>query len=563
MPPTNISSTLEEDIPEGVRFEDHRTAGYHLRHNRRLILSVLILAISYLTFGYDASVISGCLAMPAFIAQFSAKQANGTTVLSASSVSIITATATAAGVPAVFVVGYSAEKLGRKKTLWLGCVITLFGTSLQTGSTNVAGITVGRVIASKRHHFIQSSASLPKSYAKSSGMIIDLGYFIMVAMTATLSTEIAPPPIRGAIGALSVLFIQTAAVMTSGISWATYYMGSSAAYRIPLGLQNLFPLLIAVGILYVRDSPTSYLIKGEDAKAEESLRRVRQGYSEEQIVKEMESLKWQASLRKADKEVGWTEIFKGPNRRRTILSMFVGVTSNVSGGIFATGYATIFLQMVGSSDPFLLVFALNIIALGGSIIGLVLVDIIGRRAMILIALTSIFITDAVIGTLGFADAKNPAVIKAIAAFSLIFAFFNATFLGPLAWLNAAEFPTARFRNITTAFTFFMFSVTSLAVNYIVPYIANAGEENFRPKTYVIFAGCIGASLITAYFYYPEIKGRSPAEKDEMFEARLPARTFKGHLCTHITENIKIKVIQKGDVQEIEILNEPTAVGEWP
>src|ERR1700712_1801051 len=90
-------------------------------------------------------------------------------------------------------------------------------------------------------------------------IILDLGYFVMVSMTATLSTEIAPPSIRGAIGALSVLFIQLGSVITSGISWGTFNMKTSAAFRIPLGLQNLFPLLIAVGLVYVKDSPTAYL----------------------------------------------------------------------------------------------------------------------------------------------------------------------------------------------------------------------------------------------------------------------------------------------------------------
>ena len=112
-------------------------------------MAVLILAISYLTFGYDSSVISGCLAMPTFILKFGALQADGAVVLSARSVSIITATATAAGVPGIFAVAFFANRWGRKKTLWLGCIITLAGTALQTGSTNVAEITIGRVIASK------------------------------------------------------------------------------------------------------------------------------------------------------------------------------------------------------------------------------------------------------------------------------------------------------------------------------------------------------------------------------------------------------------------------------
>lgn len=37
------------------------------------------------------------------------------------------------------------------------------------------------------------------------------------------------------------------------------------------------------------------------------------------------------------------------------------------------------------------------------------------------------------------------------------------------------------------------------------------------------AGCI----IITYLYLPETKGRTPAELDAMFEARVPARKFKG------------------------------------
>ena len=297
----------------------------------------------------------------------------------------------------------------------------------------------------------------------------------MVAMSATLSTEIAPPSIRGAIGALSVVFVQFASVITSGISWGTNYMKNSAAYRIPLGLQNLFPLLIAVGLLYVRDSPTSFLIQGDDSSAEESLRRFRQGCNDEDVAKEMQTLKWQATLRKAEEQVKWIDIFRKSNRRRTLLSMIMGVSSQFSGYSLTASYATIFLSEVGSSNPFLLVFGLNILAFGGSVVGIILVDIIGRRAMALTAFASLLTIDIIIGGLGFADATKPIVVKLIAAFSLMFAFFNAALVGPLNFLNAAEFPTARLRNVTTAFTMLMFSVSSLAMNYIVPYITDADE----------------------------------------------------------------------------------------
>lgn len=36
-------------------------------------------------------------------------------------------------------------------------------------------------------------------------------------------------------------------------------------------------------------------------------------------------------------------------------------------------------------------------------------------------------------------------------------------------------------------------------------------------------------IVITYFYLPETKGRSPAELDVMFAARIPARQFKGKL----------------------------------
>ena len=95
--------------------------------------------------------------MPAFIEQFGSTTAGGETILSAHTVSVITATRTSASVVAVFCVTYFGNTLGRKKTIWLGCAVTLCGTALQTGSSNVAEITIGLLIASK----IALVASIP------------------------------------------------------------------------------------------------------------------------------------------------------------------------------------------------------------------------------------------------------------------------------------------------------------------------------------------------------------------------------------------------------------------
>jgi len=67
-------------------------------------------------------------------------------------------------------------------------------------------------------------------------------------------------------------------------------------------------------------------------------------------------------------------------------------------------------------------------------------------------------------------------------------------------------------------------------------------------------------VIVTYFHLPESKGRSPAELDEMFEARIPARKFKsmsrcayprlqnnsylGYVCATATANFVPKLVKE-------------------
>lgn len=374
----------------------------------------------------------------------------------------------------------------------------------------------------------------------------------MVSMASTLAIEISPPPVRGIVGAISVVASGLAGVLSSGVTWGTYGFTSQLAFRLPLGLQNIWPIAMAITMVWVMDSPTSYLILGDAITAEKSLRLVRQGYSEEELQQELMTLKLQAHLRKEEVDVNWYHIFRGVDLRRTLLATFIGVIQQLSGSIFASVYATVFLKATGSNNPFLLVFALNILALGGSFVGLFLVDTIGRRSLMLLSFLLLFLIDMILGGLGFANPANKGVAQAISAFCLLFGFiFNLGFQ-PLTWLNASELPTARLRNVTNAFVLMCISLSNLTVTYVIPYITNADAGNLGAKTYLIFAFVMFIGLIITFFYFPEVKGRAPAELDEMFGAALPARKFKSYDCTVVHE-VNQRFSHKLDKEEVEMV----------
>lgn len=292
-------------------------------------------------------------------------------------------------------------------------------------------------------------------------------------MAITLSAELAVPSIRGAIMTLSSVTIGIAGVIASGVNYGTYAIQSSLAWRLPMGLQLIGPCLIIVAVFFVMESPTFYLIKSDDERAKESLRKVRQGYTDAEIETELENMRHQNALRATEQTVSMLDIFRGANLRRTILSSSFVIITQLSGLAFATTYAAIFFVQIGNTNAFLMVLALSILEWGGACTGQVLIEVLGRRRQALFATSVLFVLDLAVGGLGFAPATNKEATTAIAALCLVFGFFIAATMSPLQWCAVAEFPTARLRNTTTAYALLNSNLATLAISYVLPYITNA------------------------------------------------------------------------------------------
>jgi len=97
--------------------------------------------------------VGGILAIPAFDIQFSHTESANGPILTATDISIITAVPVSGGLIGAFIVGFVGDKYGRKRTLYLGCLINLIGAVLQTAASDIALLTVGRLLASKPAFF--------------------------------------------------------------------------------------------------------------------------------------------------------------------------------------------------------------------------------------------------------------------------------------------------------------------------------------------------------------------------------------------------------------------------
>lgn len=59
------------------------------------------------------------------------------------------------------------------------------------------------------------------------------------------------------------------------------------------------------------------------------------------------------------------------------------------------------------------------------------------------------------------------------------------------------------------------------------------------KTYLIFGGCVLVILALYTLYLPETAGRTFAEIQEMYEARVPPRKWKGYQTSPESKEAKV------------------------
>jgi len=99
-----------------------------------------------------------------------------------------------------------------------------------------------------------------------------------------------------------------------------------------------------------------------------------------------------------------------------------------------------------------------------------------------------------------------------------------------AWLCGGELPSQRLRSYTFGLAASIGFLGAWLATFTAPYFINPSALNWGPKYgYIWCPSCLLAAA-WVWFYLPEVKNRTFEEIDEMFEARLPARKFRGYKC---------------------------------
>ena len=105
---------------------------------------------------------------------------------------------------------------------------------------------------------------------------------------------------------------------------------SSASWRIPLGLQIVPALILAVGIPFFPYSPRWLMAKGREREALDVLTRIRSS-SRRDIFIEYNEIKQEITLEREQSIHSYSQLFQVPLRRRLILGVSIQILQQLTG----------------------------------------------------------------------------------------------------------------------------------------------------------------------------------------------------------------------------------------
>ncbi|KAK4125970.1 general substrate transporter [Parathielavia appendiculata] len=186
-------------------------------------------------FGYDTGWMSGVLAMPFFITQYAGIEfdyALGKPIgvdpiqfgLPSSTKSLMTSILSCGTFFGALIAGDVGDFIGRRPTIIIGCVVFCVGCILEIASANqVVLFVMGRLLSG-------------------------LGVGFISAIILLYMSEVAPRRVRGALVSGYQFCITLGILLANCVTYATANRNDTGSYRIPVGIQFLWALILGIGL---------------------------------------------------------------------------------------------------------------------------------------------------------------------------------------------------------------------------------------------------------------------------------------------------------------------------
>ena len=260
----------------------------------------LFLAIGGFLFGYDSGIIASTIAQPYFVSYM------GTPTPSEQGG--IVSSFTGGAILGALSISYLADALGRKRTVFVGSVISVLGCALQGGAVNIPMIIAGRLIA---------------------GFSVGL----LSAVVPMYCSELATAEDRGKLSGLLQFTLSWGFFVAQWLGYGCFQVNSPFQWRFPLSFQVIPGLILASGIWFLPESPRWLMERERYDEAKKVLEKQHgNGHNQDFLELEYREIRDTILAEKAVIKKPWKDMFTEPAlRKRFFLGMGVQAFGQLSG----------------------------------------------------------------------------------------------------------------------------------------------------------------------------------------------------------------------------------------
>ncbi|KAL1859266.1 hypothetical protein Plec18170_002382 [Paecilomyces lecythidis] len=474
--------------------------------NYRVYILTVVAYLGSLLFGYDTGVMGSVLALSSFKKDFglptgsSGFASDKNAQISSNVVSLLTAGCFFGSIFAAYI----NDRIGRRYSLMIFCVVFLVGAAVQVGAHHEIGMIYGgRVVAG-------------------------LGIGGMSSITPVFVSENAPPHIRGRVaGAFQFMLV----IGSTFAYWLDYGVSlhipeGTKQWRIPVAIQLIPGGLMFIGLFFLKESPRWLMKQGRGEEALKSLSYIRNEPEDSEMVRqELAEIKTAIDEEVAATEgVTWRECLQKGNRYRLVLAFVLMFWQQFSGTNSIGYYAPEIFQTVGLSKTDSSLFAtgiygtVKIVATG--IFLLIGIDKWGRKPSLIGGAAwmaaMMFIIGAVLATHPpDVDAKSvsQASIAMVVMIYLYVIGYSASW-GPTPWVYLGEIFPTRLRSYGVG----LGAATQWLFNFVITEITPHAVNSIGWRTFLMFGIFCLAMGIFVILFFKETKGRTLEEMDLIFGA---------------------------------------------
>ncbi|TKY86234.1 hypothetical protein EX895_005059 [Sporisorium graminicola] len=506
----------------------NQVQGYDAPKPSKMTRRAQVLALAICTggflFGYDIGVISGCFIMKPFVLAMGDPSMCGPegcslpearTSLINSSLSIGTFVGALLQAPV-------SDFFGRKPSMITWATAFTVGAIIQTATINSwHQFCVGRAFAG-------------------------LGVGALSGLCPLYLGETAPKHVRGAMVTCYQLLIIFGIFISYGISWATQnFKTSDAAWKIPVGLQLLWGVVMLSLMLLLPESPRYLLKIGQVERAREIMAKTRDielkevhgalrgdKWMEAELLEMKQGIDEETAAFAGHSYLGsYLVCFSTKNQmwKRTVNGMMLQTLQQLNGQNFYYYYLPLLSSTLALPlDPFQIQFILGSASLLATVPALIAIERFGRRSLLLYGALFEAACSFIVALVGhyrtapkntppelITHSQHQAGIVFITFAIMHLLAFSMTW-GPTPWTFLAE----NFNAPTRAKAISLGSASNWAFNFLLSFFSNKVANHYGPLIMAIFGSILVFAWAYVWLMIPEVKGLALEDVELMYSEHI-------------------------------------------